>query len=90
LSFALNPSPLLFRATVITVIANPRLLPIYPRAFVLSSILPNKATFAVTFILLKVTDVLLAIRPDQVTVSMHFVIEPVAVVPLVVGPNVDT
>jgi hypothetical protein len=63
-----------FYALVIAVEAYATLFALYPTAFILSAILPNKSSFTMPFIFLKFSNVLLSIRPNQMTMSMHFVV----------------
>jgi len=44
----------------------------------------------VSFVLLELAYVLFAIWPDQMTVPMHFIIQPVSFVFLVIRPEIDT
>ena len=42
-----------------------------------------------TLVLLELTLILLAIGPDKVSKAVHFIVEPLAGVALLVAPNVD-
>ena len=75
---------------LVQVVANSALFTTEPTTLVLSTVLPDKAALAMTLVLLEFTLILLAIGPDQVTKTMHFIVEPLAGVSLLVAPNVDT
>ena len=74
---------------LVQVVANSALFPAEPATLVLSAVLPDEATLAMALILLEITLVLLTIGPDKVAEAVHFIVKPLAGVPLLVAPNVD-
>ena len=68
------PQTLLLLALHVHVVANARLFPVDPGAFVLASVFPDESAFAVSLILHELADVLFAVWPDQMPMTVHFVV----------------
>ena len=75
---------------LVQVVADSALFSTEPATLILTAILPDKAALAMTLVLLEFTLILFAVGPDKVTKTVHFVVEPLAGVSLLVAPNVDT
>ena len=74
---------------LVQVVTGSALFTTEPATLVLSAILPDKAALAMTLVLLEFTLILFAVGPDKVAKTVHFVVEPLAGVSLLVTPNVD-
>lgn len=89
LPFAIEPHALAFDSIGVLVNSDAALLSFNPSAFVLTAILPCEFALTVALVLFELPDVLFSIRPDKVTASMHFVLEPLSLVLLVVTPDIN-
>lgn len=70
----IKPFTLLRNAVFANVCSHTMLLSRLPLAYVFSAICPNESTVAFTFIIQKLTLVLLSISPGKNALSVHFVL----------------
>lgn len=78
------PKSFALSSVVVAVVSNAALLTIYPGAFIFATIFPNELTFAMSFVLLKLTNILLPVSPGQMTFAVHLIVEPLSLVLLAV------
>lgn len=90
MALSVLPDPLSALAIIVGVDAGAGLLSADPLAVIFASIFPDKLTFSMTFVLFKRANILFAVGPLKVTFAVHLVVQPGALVALLVGPGISS
>lgn len=90
MALSVLPDPFSALAIIVGVDAGAGLLSADPLAIILASIFPDKLTFAVTLIFFKRANILFAVGPLKVTFAMHLVVQPGALVALLISPGISS